>query len=66
MNSDLSKISFSLSLVTDFSAVEASILLSRCINVVSKNDLPGIQLFVRSIGIQDKVNTGVFYRSLGP
>ena len=33
---------------------------------MSKNDLPGIQLFVRSIGIQNKVNTGVFYRSLGP
>ena len=30
---------------------------------VSTNNLPGIQLFVRSIGIQDKVNTGVFYRN---
>ena len=30
---------------------------------MSTNDLPGIQLFVRSMGIQDKVNTGVFYHN---
>jgi hypothetical protein len=30
---------------------------------VSAGDLPGIRLFVRSMGIQDKVNTGVFYHS---
>jgi hypothetical protein len=30
---------------------------------VSAGNLPGIRLFVRSMGIQDKVNTGVFYRS---
>jgi hypothetical protein len=30
---------------------------------VSAGDLPGIQLFIRSMGVQDKVNTGVFYHS---
>ena len=39
------------------------VLISKEGRKLSRDNLPGVWLFVRSIGLQDKVNTGVFYCS---